>query len=152
MTQRIDPSKVSPDAYRAIMGVELFVRGSGLETSLIELIKLRASYMNGCAYCVDMHAKDARAEGETEQRVYAVPLWRETGFYTDRERAALAFTEAVTELGEGGVSDAVFAEARRHFDDAEMVKLTMAVVAINCWNRVAVTFRTEPGSYTRSTN
>lgn len=150
MTQRIDPSKVSPDAYRAIMGVELFVRGSGLETSLIELVKLRASYMNGCAYCVDMHTKDARAEGETEQRLYAVPVWRETGFYTDRERAALAFTEAVTELGEGGVSDAVFAETRRHFDDDELVKLTMAVVVINCWNRVAVTFRTEPGSYRRA--
>ncbi len=150
MTPRIDPSKVSPDAYRAIMGIELFVRGSGLETSLIELVKLRASYMNGCAYCVDMHTKDARAEGETEQRLYAVPVWRETGFYTDRERAALAFTEAVTELGEGGVSDAVYAETRRHFDDDELVKLTMAVVAINCWNRVAVTFRTEPGSYRRA--
>jgi AhpD family alkylhydroperoxidase len=147
MTPRLDPSKVSPDAYRAIMGVELFVRHSGLEPSLLELVKLRASYMNGCAYCVDMHTKDARLAGETEQRLYAVPLWRETPFFTDRERAALAYTEAVTALGAGGVHDDVYDEAAAQFGERELVALTMAVVAINSWNRLAVTFRAEPGSY-----
>ena len=147
MTPRLDASKVSPDAYRAIMELELYVRHSGLESSLIELIKLRASYMNGCAYCVDMHSKDARVEGETEQRIYAVPVWRETPFYSDRERAALAFTEAVTAIGQAGVPDDVYDEAKRFFGQDELVKLTMAIVTINAWNRVAITFRTEPGSY-----
>ena len=147
MTPRLDASKVSPDAYRAIMGLELYVRHSGLESSLIELIKLRASYMNGCAYCVDMHSKDARVEGETEQRIYAVPVWRETPFYSDRERAALAVTEAVTAIGQAGVPDDVYDEAKRFFRQDELVKLTMAIVTINAWNRVAITFRTEPGTY-----
>jgi AhpD family alkylhydroperoxidase len=147
MTPRIDLSKVSPDAYRALMGLELFVRHSGLEPSLLELVKLRASYMNGCAYCVDMHSKDARLAGETEQRIYAVAVWRETPFFTGRERAALAYTEAVTALGHGGVPDDVYDEAAAHFDERELVALTMAVVAINSWNRVAVPFRIEPGSY-----
>ena len=147
MTPRLDASKVSPDAYRAIMGLELYVRHSGLESSLIELVKLRASYMNGCAYCVDMHSKDARVEGETEQRIYAVPVWRETPFYSDRERAALAFTEAVTAIGQAGVPDDVYDEAKRFFSQDELVKLTMAIVTINAWNRVAITFRTEPGTY-----
>ena len=147
MTPRLDASKVSPDAYRAIMGLELYVRESGLEPSLIELIKLRASYMNGCAYCVDMHSKDARAAGETEQRIYAVPVWRETPFFSDRERAALAFTEAVTAIGQAGVPDDVYDEAKRFFSEDELVKLTMAIVTINAWNRVAITFRTEPGTY-----
>ena len=147
MTQRIDYSKVAPDAVRALMGVELYARQSGLEHSLLALVKLRASYMNGCAYCVDMHTKDARVEGESEQRLYAIPVWSETPFFTDRERAALAFTEAVTTLGHGGVSDAVFEEVSAHFSEAEIVKLTMAIVAINSWNRLAVTFRAEPGTY-----
>ncbi|HET7189122.1 MAG TPA: carboxymuconolactone decarboxylase family protein [Gemmatimonadaceae bacterium] len=147
MTPRLDASKVSPDAYRAIMGLELYVRHSGLEPSLIELIKLRASYMNGCAYCVDMHSKDARVDGETEQRIYAVPVWRETPFFSDRERAALAFTEAVTAIGQAGVPDDVYDEAKRFFSQDELVKLTMAIVTINAWNRVAITFRTEPGTY-----
>lgn len=147
MTPRLDTSKVSPDAYRAIMGLELYVRHSGLEPSLVELVKLRASYMNGCAYCVDMHSKDARLEGETEQRIFAVPVWRETPFFTDRERAALAFTEAVTAIGRAGVPDDVYAEAKRFFSDDELVKLTMAIVTINAWNRVAITFHTEPGTY-----
>jgi AhpD family alkylhydroperoxidase len=129
------------------MGVELFAQRSGLEHSLLHLVKLRASYMNGCAYCVDMHTKDARLAGETEQRIYAVPVWRETGFYTDRERAALAYTEAVTQIGQAGVSDEVYADAAAQFSEVEMVALTMAVVAINSWNRVVVPFRVEPGSY-----
>ena len=147
MTPRLDASKVSPDAYRAIMALELYVRHSGLEPRLVELIKLRASYMNGCAYCVDMHSKDARIAGETEQRIYAVPVWRETPFYSGRERAALAFTEAVTAIGQAGVPDDVYDEAKRFFSLDELVKLTMAIVTINAWNRVAITFRTEPGTY-----
>jgi AhpD family alkylhydroperoxidase len=147
MTPRIDIAKVSPDAYRALMGVELYARHAGLDHSLLFLVKLRASYMNGCAYCVDMHSKDARIAGETEQRIYAVPVWRETPFYSDRERAALAYTEAVTALEPGGVPDAVFEETARHFAEAELVALTMAIVAINSWNRVVIPFRMEPGSY-----
>jgi alkylhydroperoxidase family enzyme len=103
--------------------------------------------MNGCAYCVDMHTKEARAAGETEQRLYAVPVWRETPFFTPRERAALAYTEAVTEIGHGAVSDELFASVRGQFSEAELVNLTMAVIAINAWNRLAVTFQAEVGSY-----
>lgn len=147
MTQRIDYGKVAPEALRAVFGLEQYVRGSSLEHELVHLVKLRVSYMNGCAYCVDMHTKDARAAGETEQRLYAVPLWHETPFYTERERAALAFAEAVTELGPGGISDELFERTRAHFSEAELVDLTMAVIAINSWNRLAVTFRVEPGSY-----
>jgi AhpD family alkylhydroperoxidase len=144
---RLDYAAIAPEAVRAQQGIEAYVRRSGLEHSLVHLIKLRASYMNGCAYCVDMHTKDARLEGETEQRLYAIPVWRETPFFTPRERAALAWSEAVTELGHSGVPDEVYAEAREHFTDVEIVNLTMAVIAINGWNRLAVTFRTPPGSY-----
>ncbi|MFL5609032.1 MAG: carboxymuconolactone decarboxylase family protein [Gemmatimonadaceae bacterium] len=147
MTMRIDPSKVAPDAFRAIMALQQFVNRSGLEPSLLELVKLRASYMNGCSYCVDMHTMDARAEGESEQRLYAVPVWRDTPFFTPRERAALAFTESVTALGSDGVPDAVYEEARAHFTEAELVKLTMAVITINSWNRINVTFRVPAGNY-----
>lgn len=147
MTRRIDLEHVAPGAARAMLTLEQYVRGSGLERELLELVKLRASYLNGCAYCVDMHTKDARAGGETEQRLYAIPVWRETPFYTLRERAALSWTEAVTELGRTGVPDAVFDDVRRYFSDAEIVNLTMAVIAINGWNRIAVSFRKEPGTY-----
>ena len=150
MTKRIDISRVGHGAYRAMFALEQHVRQSGLEQSLIHLVKLRASYINHCAYCVDMHTKYARAEGETEQRIYAVPVWRETPFFTPRERAALAWTEAVTDLGRSGVPDEVYDEARRHFDEAQLVNLTMAIVTINGWNRLAVSFRTEPGSYQRA--
>jgi AhpD family alkylhydroperoxidase len=128
-------------------GLEQYVRGSGLEPELVELVKLRASYINGCAYCVDMHTKDARAAGESEQRLYAVPVWRETPFFTPRERAALAWTESVTELARTGVPDDVYQQARAEFSESELVALTMAVVAINGWNRFAVSFRAEPGTY-----
>ena len=147
MSVRIDPSRVPPGAMRAMMGLEQYVRSSGLEPALVALVKLRASYLNGCAYCVDMHTKDARAGGEAEQRLYAVPVWGETPFFTARERAALAWTEAVTELGRGGVPDAVYEEARAQFSEAELVDLTMAVIAINGWNRLAVSFRREVGTY-----
>jgi len=147
MTVRIDCGRVAPAAVNAVFGLKRYVRTSGLEPALVELVKLRASYLNGCAYCVDMHTKDARAAGELEQRLYAVPVWRETPFFTPRERAALAWTEAVTELGRTGVPDSAFEEARAEFSEAELVDLTMAVVAINSWNRLAVSFRQEPGSY-----
>ncbi|MEO5816477.1 MAG: carboxymuconolactone decarboxylase family protein [Gemmatimonadaceae bacterium] len=147
MTQRIDYAKVAPGGFRAIMGVESWVRQSGLDHTLIHLAKLRASYLNGCAYCVDMHSKDARIAGESEQRIYSVPVWRETPFYSARERAALLWTEAVTELGREGVSDALFAEVRSHFTDEEIAHLTTAVIAINMWNRLAIALGAEVGSY-----
>ncbi|HKN65513.1 MAG TPA: carboxymuconolactone decarboxylase family protein [Gemmatimonadaceae bacterium] len=141
-----DPS-VLTDAHRTMRGLESYMRQSTLEKPLIELVKMRASYINGCAYCIDMHSKDARHAGETEQRLYAVPVWRETPFYTPRERAALAWTEAVTEIYKGGVSDELFTLAREHFTERELVDLTMAVVAINGWNRLAITFHAPVGTY-----
>ncbi len=147
MTQRIDYAKLAPGGFRAIMSVESWVRQSGLDETLIHLAKLRASYLNGCAYCVDMHSKDARIAGETEQRVYSVPVWRETPYYSARERAALSWTEAVTELGREGVSDALFEEVQSHFTDEEIAQLTTAVIAINMWNRLAIALGAEVGSY-----
>ena len=144
---RIDYATLAPGAVKVLLGVEQYVRQSGLERSLLHLVKLRASYMNGCAYCVDMHTKEARADGEREQRLYAVAVWRETPFFTPRERIALAWTEAVTALGEHGVSDALHAAALEQFTELELVNLTMAVIAINSWNRLATTFRKEVGGY-----
>lgn len=149
MSPRLNAAKAAPGAYHAMRALEEYVAQSGLEPPLVELVKLRASYMNGCAYCVDMHSKDALAAGETVQRIVSVPVWRETPFYTGRERAALAWTEAVTALGADHVSDALYEHVNKHFNDAEMVNLTMAVVAINGWNRLAISFRAEPGSYQR---
>src|SRR5690242_3457729 len=147
MDQRIDYGKVAPDGIRALSGLETYIRSSGLEPELLDLIKTRASQLNGCAYCIDMHTKDARAGGETEQRLYGLSAWRESPFYTERERAALAWTEAVTLVGEGHVPDYVYQEALRSFSEAELVNLTLAVVAINGWNRFAIAFRAEPGTY-----
>ena len=147
MSARLDYRTANPEAARAMLGLEQYVRKSGLEPALLELVRLRASYINGCAYCVDMHTKDARAAGESEQRLYAVPVWRETPFFTERERAALAWTESVTDLARTGVPDDVYQQARAEFSESELVALTMAIVAINGWNRIAVSFRTEPGSY-----
>src|SRR6185369_11866721 len=147
MTQRIDYGKVSPGALNAMYGLEKYLLKSSLEHSLRELVKMRASLINGCAYCIDMHSKDARAAGETEQRLYGLSAWRETPFYTDRERAALAWTEALTLVAETHVPDEVFEQARQHFSEQELVDLTMAVVAINGWNRIAISLRMEPGTY-----
>lgn len=144
---RADYARVEPEAYRAHSGLEGYVRGTGLEHTLLELVRLRASYLNGCAYCVDMHTKDARLAGETEQRLYAVPVWRETPFFTPRERAALAWTDALTLVADEGVSDSTYAAAREEFDEHALVALTMAVVAINGWNRLSVAFGTPVGSY-----
>jgi AhpD family alkylhydroperoxidase len=127
--------------------VERYVRECGLERGLLELIKLRASQINGCAYCVDMHTKDARVNGETEQRLYAVVVWREAPFFTERERAALAWAEAVTLVSQEQVPDNVFEIARKQFSDKELVDLTMAVITINGWNRLAISFREVAGTY-----
>lgn len=147
MSERIDFSKLTPEGYRAMSGLERYVRGSGLEPSLLELIKLRTSQINGCAYCIDMHWKDARARGESEQRLYGLMAWRESPYYTERERAALAWTEAVTLIADNHVPDDLYEEVRQHFNETELVNLTLALVAINGWNRLAISFRTEPGTY-----
>jgi AhpD family alkylhydroperoxidase len=146
----IDLATAAPGARAAMYGVEKYVRESGLETKLLELVRLRASQTNGCAYCIDMHTKDARAEGETEQRLYALSAWRETPFFTGRERAALEWTEAVTTIAQSGVPDSLYQAVSRHFTEAELVNLTMAIVAINGWNLLAISFRSVPGSYQRS--
>jgi AhpD family alkylhydroperoxidase len=147
MKPRIDFTKISPKALQAMMGLQTYVNHSGLEHSLLELVKMRASQINGCAYCLDMHFKDARAAGETEQRLYLLSAWREAPFYSERERAALEWTEAMTLLTEGHVPDAVYASVREQFSEAELVDLSMAVVAINGWNRLMVGFRGEAGTY-----
>ncbi|EEF58744.1 carboxymuconolactone decarboxylase family protein [Pedosphaera parvula] len=147
MKPRLDYTKASPGAYKAMAGLEHYVRHSGLEPSLLELIKLRASQINGCAFCIDMHTKDARAHGETEQRLYLLDAWREAPFYSERERAALAWTEAVTLVSESHVPDSIYEQARAQFSEEEMINLTMAVVAINGWNRISIAFRAVPGAY-----
>ncbi|MGQ0601257.1 MAG: carboxymuconolactone decarboxylase family protein [Anaerolineales bacterium] len=147
MEPRLDYSKVLPEGMRAINALDRYSANSGLEPLLLEMIKLRASQINGCAYCVDMHSKDARTKGETEQRLYGLSVWRETPYYTDRERAALAFTEAVTLIADRRVPDEVYEQARQQFSDEELVKLMIGIVIINTWNRFAITFGDEPGSY-----
>jgi AhpD family alkylhydroperoxidase len=147
MEPRIVYGRVAPGAMTAMQALEQYVAKSGLEPALLDLVKTRASQINGCAYCIDMHTKDARLRGETEQRLYGLTAWRETPFYTDRERAALAWTEAVTLVGSSHVPDEVYTLAREFFDEKELVDLTVALIAINGWNRLAVGFRTVPGSY-----
>jgi len=148
MATRIDYSKAAPAALHAMLGLEHYVHQSGLEPSLLELVKMRASQINGCAYCLDMHSKDARAAGESEQRIFVLDAWREAPFYTERERAALAWAEAVTLISDGGTTDELFEATRKHFSESEIVALTMAVVAINGWNRLAIGLRAqEVGSY-----
>jgi AhpD family alkylhydroperoxidase len=148
MQARLEAQKVPQAAYQAMLGLEMFVRKhSKLEPTLLELVKMRSSQINGCSYCIDMHSKDARAAGETEQRLYALSAWEETPFFTDRERAALALTEAVTLVGQGHVPNAVYEKVRQSFTDEELVGLTLAIVTINGWNRLAITFRWVPGEY-----
>ncbi|MBS1729692.1 MAG: carboxymuconolactone decarboxylase family protein [Bacteroidetes bacterium] len=147
MEARINYAQVAPGALDAMMQVEKYAANSGLEHSLYELIKTRASQINGCAYCLDMHTKDARRLGETEQRLYALSAWRETPFYTEKERAALEWTEALTLIAENDVPDSLYQRVRTHFDEKEIVDLSMAVIAINGWNRLAISFRKVPGSY-----
>lgn len=147
MQQRLDYSKAAPGTVQAMYKLEEFVEGSGLERQLLELVKTRVSQINGCAFCIDMHTKDARALGESEQRLYGLNAWRETTFYTERERAALAWAEAITLISETHASDSEFEAARAEFSEEELVKLTMAIITINGWNRLAIAFRSEVGTY-----
>jgi AhpD family alkylhydroperoxidase len=147
MKPRIEYRKVAPGVTAAMSGLERYVSECGLEPSLLELVKLRASQINGCAYCIDMHTKDARARGETEQRLYALSVWRETPFYTDRERAALAWTEALTLIADSHAPDNVCETALQQFAEKELANLTLAIIAINGWNHLAIGFRTIPRAY-----
>ncbi len=147
MEPRLSYTEAAPGAYEAMSRLQRYVDNCGLEKPLLELVKLRASQINGCAYCIDMHTKDARANGETEQRLYGLSAWHETPFYTDRERAALLWTETVTLISQTHIPDDVYEEVRKHFGEKEIVDLTTAIVTINGWNRLAVGFRTVPGTY-----
>jgi AhpD family alkylhydroperoxidase len=146
MAPRIDVTKY-PDVLKAMYGLERIARERGIERKLLHLIKTRVSQINGCAYCIDMHTKDARADGETEQRLYGLSAWQETPFYTPRERAALEWAETLTLIASHHVHDELYARTREHFTEAELVGLTLAVIAINDWNRLAIPFRAEVGSY-----
>lgn len=147
MKTRLEYWKVAPGGFKAMSALEAYLRDCGLEKSLLHMVKLRASQMNGCAYCIDMHWKDARAVGESEQRLYGLDAWREAPYYTDRERAALDWTEALTNLKDGHVPDLVYEAVQRHFSEKELVDLAWVVASINAWNRLSMAFRTEAGSY-----
>ncbi len=147
MKPRLEYSKAAPGAFEAMRQVQKYVDNSGLDHSLMELVKMRASQINGCAYCLDMHSKDARALGETEQRLYGLDAWHESPFYTERERAALAWTEALTLISESHAPDNVYEQVRAQFSEKELVDLTMVIIAINGWNRLAIGFRSVAGTY-----
>jgi AhpD family alkylhydroperoxidase len=147
MAPRIDFMKVAAGGYHAMLGLEKYLHECGLEERLIHLVKLRASQINGCAYCLDMHWKDLRSIDESEQRLYSLDAWEESPFYTERERAALSWTEAVTRVSEGHVPDAVYEHVRTHFTDKELADLTIAVATINAWNRLSIAGRATPGTY-----
>ena len=147
MKSRINWFQTNPEIVHAMSGLSTIWRKSGLEESLIDLVLMRASQINRCAHCLDMHYKDARASGETEQRLYSLDAWRETPYYSDRERAALAWTEAVTLVAQDSVPDAVYEEVQQHFTEAEIVSLTLVIMDINSWNRLNVSLRTVPGRY-----
>ncbi len=149
MEARFSLPELTADLYRRMAALSSAVQNCGLDHQLLELIKMRASQINGCAYCIDMHSKDARAMGETEQRLYALNAWRETPFYTERERAALALTEAITLITDGHVSDDVYEQARRVFDEKEVGQIVWAAAVINTWNRLAIAARSAAGSYHR---
>jgi AhpD family alkylhydroperoxidase len=147
MEQRFHLWKAVPEGYKAMRALETYLAGCGLESVLVHLVKLRASQINGCAFCIDMHWKDLRAEGETEQRLYGLDAWHDSPYYTDRERAALAWTEAVTLVTQGHVPDEVYEEVRRHFDEKDLSNLTLVISTINAWNRLQTAQRAEAGSY-----
>jgi AhpD family alkylhydroperoxidase len=147
MEPRIQYTRYAPAAAHALLALEAHLHKSTLGTGLLHLIKMRASQINGCAYCLDMHSKDARANGETEQRLYGLDAWREAPYYTTKERAALAWTDAVTLVAQTHVPDEVFEEVTKEFTEAEIVDLTYAVAAINAWNRLAISMRAVPGQY-----
>lgn len=147
MKSRYNGATTSPGAYKAMLGLEQYLHQCGIEESLLHLIKLRASQLNGCAYCIDMHWKDLRAIGEDEQRLYMLDAWREAPFYSDRERAALAWTEAVTLITDGHAPDSIYQEVRGQFSEKEIADLTFAIATINAWNRLSIASRALPGSY-----
>lgn len=147
MQARLDYQKASPNVVKAMMGLEAAIHRTGLEAGLLELVKMRASQINGCAYCLDMHSKDAMARGETAQRLFGLDAWREAPYYTDRERAALEWTEAVTLVAQTHAPDEAFEVVKAQFSEEEIVNLTLAIVAINGWNRFAIGFRGVPGEY-----
>ncbi len=147
MSARIRYTEVAPGGYQAMLGLEAYLHSCGLEESLIHLIKLRASQLNGCAYCIDMHWKDLAAIGEQPQRLYMLDAWEESPFYSERERAALLWTEAVTRVADGHVADEVYERVRAQFSDKELADLTYAVATINAWNRISIAMRTPPGLY-----
>jgi AhpD family alkylhydroperoxidase len=147
MALRLNYGKAFPEGIHALLNLGKAIAASGLERGLIELVKIRASQMNGCAYCIDMHTRDARALSETEQRIYALSAWRETPFFTARERAALAWTEAITNIQHCHASDEVYEEVRPAFTEEELTRLTLSIAYINAWNRVALGFKAEPGTY-----
>ena len=145
--ERFNMARVAPGAYHAMAGLEQYLHQSGLEPALLHLIKLRASQINGCAYCLDMHWKDSKAAGLEDINLYELPAWRETSLYTDREQAALAWTEAVTLVADNHVPDQLYEDVRKHFGEKELADLTLAVAAINAWNRLAISARATPGIY-----
>ncbi len=147
MKARIDFRNADSKAIQLLLGIERHVAASRLEPKLLHLIKMRASQINGCAFCLDMHSKDARAEGDTEQRLYSLDAWEEAPYYSERERAALAWTEAVTALHNGHVPDSVYEKVRAQFSESEIATLTLAIAMINTWNRLNVAFRTPAGGY-----
>jgi AhpD family alkylhydroperoxidase len=148
MEPRLNPYPAAPKGFQALSALQAYVDSCGLERPLLELVKMLASQINGCAYCLDMHSKDARALGETEQRLYLLHAWRESPFYTERERAALEWTEAVTRIAENHVPDDVYERVKRQFGDDELANLTLAIATINTWNRLSISFRVVPGAYT----
>ena len=147
MEQRINAFEKGQGAFKAMLGISAYLAKSSLEKKLLELIEYRVSQINGCAYCLDMHSKDLRHDGETEQRIYMISAWRETDLFTDRERAALLWAESVTLLNEGHVPDEVYEEVRKQFSEEGLIDLTLAVASINSWNRLNIAFRTTAGSY-----
>ncbi len=147
MPQRLPYQTLAPEPYKALLAIEKYLHSSGLDPKLIHLLKLRASQVNGCAFCIDMHSIDARAAGEPEHRLYALDAWRETPFFTDRERAALEWTEAVTLINQTHADDESFSRLRDFFSEKEIVDLTWLIAAINTWNRLAISFRLVPGHY-----
>lgn|SRR5690554_280124 len=147
MERRINYIDLAPDGVKGLLEIEKYIRHSGLDHSLLELVKLRSSQINGCAYCIDMHTKDARKRGESEQRLYTLSAWRETDFYSEKERAALEWTEAVTQISQHHICDELYDRVREQFSEKEIVDLTMAIIAINGWNRLAISFKSPAGSY-----
>ncbi|WHY96775.1 carboxymuconolactone decarboxylase family protein [Peribacillus simplex] len=147
MEQRINYMKTNWEVIKLMMGLEEYKKTTGIDSELIELIKIRASQINGCAYCLDMHTKDARAMGETEQRIYCLSAWRESPFYSEQERAALELTEAVTAISANGVPDELYERVRLHFDEKQYIDLVTIIITINGWNRLAISAKSIPGHY-----